>query len=130
LTSLKILSNRKTVWVLFWAYSLLVLKGAIMSAYDFPGFLGRLNDKLVHGAEYLLLIFISWAAFRAARTPPLQNRPLAFAFGYCLIMGVLTECLQAGSETRSPSVADFLADAAGTAMGFILILIFKNRKKA
>lgn len=127
MTSLK--TPSKLPWILLWAYSALILKGALLSAEDLPRFFSFLNDKLVHGSEYFLLLPLAWWAFRFSSRAWLNRRSMAWAFRYCLFLGILTECVQIGSATRTASLDDFAADALGASLSFLLIILIRKGKR-
>jgi len=106
-------------WVPFWIYSALVFEGAILPASEIPEFLHRYNDKFLHFSEFFLLFLISENAFRMAKQR-LSGHPGMMAYGYCILMGVITEMAQHFAKGRTPEFYDFIADAAGAGLSFAL----------
>ena len=75
-----------------------------------------LNDKLVHVSLYSVLgLTLGWGRFAGTRNPP---HPLMIAFGF--FYGVVDEWHQSFVPFRSPEVADFVADAAGVTIGYLV----------
>src|SRR6266480_4505140 len=62
-------------WIPFWIFSAFVIKGAILPPEEIPSLLAAVNDKVLHGAEYFLLLFISWNAFQKAKIVWLKSNP-------------------------------------------------------
>jgi VanZ family protein len=106
-------------WILFAAYTVLVIRGAIIPASDFPRFLAFVNDKVIHSIEYFLLFWISWNAFCHTSW---QKYAANTAMIYALGMGVLTEILQIKSPSRTASWDDFGADCLGALLAFGILL--------
>ena len=93
---------------------------------EFPRFLARLNDKLVHGTEYFIFFWIARYAFTKTRIQILCERPVEAAVFYSLLMGGLTEVLQLWVPMRSCDFADFKADALGAGLAWAMLSIIRK----
>ena len=71
------------------------------------------GDKWTHAVLFLIL---GWFAMRGWRVRH-QRQYLAF---FLLVVAIITEIVQNWIPGRGPSVADFVADALGSAVGAIL----------
>jgi len=78
-----------------------------------PRFLAVMNDKFLHLIQYFLLFFFAVNAFRRVRFFWSGAHAPVYAFAYCLLVGVATECLQYYAPGRRPDFADWIADTAG-----------------
>lgn len=79
------------------------------------------NDKLIHVAMYAVM----GAALGWARVTSRQERrtvPHWLAVGFGLVYGGVDEFHQAFVPGRTPSVADWVADAVGVALGYLFAL--------
>lgn len=92
------------VWAASWLPLAAALDAADASAY---------SDKLVHASLFAVL---GWLAVRGWVLAPQRWRLMAGL----LLFGVLTEALQSQIPGRSASLADWLADALGLAVGMLL----------
>ena len=92
------------LWAASWLPMAAALDAADASAY---------SDKFVHAGLFALLGAL------AVRSWLLAPQRLRVVFGL-LLLGVLTEVLQSRIPGRSASLADWLADALGLALGFLL----------
>lgn len=110
-------------WLLFWVASALVLYGAVLPADQIPVLAPDVPDTSFHGVEYFLLFLVTVNAFGRSHAPWLGRRPRAWALGYCLAMGLVTELLQFYAPGRSPDRAEWLADAVGASAGFLLLFL-------
>lgn len=110
-------------WIPFGAASALILHGAFLSPDDIPKLLIHLNDKVVHGMEYFVLFLFSANAFRRAAQAWLTAYPDSLAFGYCLMMGIVTEIAQFWAPGRMPDIFDWAMDGLGAAAAWTLIFL-------
>lgn len=69
--------------------------------------------------EFFLLYLSAVHAFRLAKSALFRHSGI-MAFGYCILVGVLTEAAQHYVKGRSPDVYDLFADALGTAAGLFV----------
>ena len=115
-------------WLLGWIplgiASAIVFHGAILSPEDIPLFLARLNDKSLHGTEYFLLFLFAANAFKRASQTWLSSHPLRGAFGYCLLMGAVTEFVQFFVPGRSADIFDWAMDGLGASTALGLVCLF------
>jgi hypothetical protein len=102
---------RLKLWVVRWWPWMLDLS----RANDAPG-----ADKWVHGGLFAVLGLLGALAWRG-----MQARP-ALLLGL-VILGALTEWLQAYVPGRSMSAADWLADSAGALLGLGLGWLWTRR---
>lgn len=112
-------------WLPFLAYSFFVIESAVAPVSHLPRLFAAFNDKLIHGLEFFLLYALAVNALQRV----LRAGFVPLALGYCAVMGILTECLQFFVPSRSPDIADFLADAAGFLTAGIFFSIFYCKKK-
>lgn len=116
-------------WIPFWIYSALVFQGALLLPENFPRFLARWDDKLVHTAEYFLLFLFALNAFQKAKRPWIQNFSRPLGFGYCALIGGLTEYVQFFVPGRFPELKDFAVDLLGAGIGLFVTLFGKPEEK-
>ena len=116
-------------WSIFWVYSGLIVKGAVLRASEIPHFLIGINDKLIHGVEYFILFWAARYAFTRTRIQKLQHRRVEAAVLYSLFMGSFTEILQLWVPTRSCDIADFGADALGTGLAWLMSTLIIRKAK-
>ncbi len=114
--------RRFLAWTAFAAASFLVFRGATLPPEEVPQILIRFNDRLVHGMEYFLLFLLAANAFRKTAWIWLTRFPYSLAFGYCLVMGILTETAQRYVPGRVPDIFDWASDGLGAAAGWMVIL--------
>lgn len=114
-------------WLLWIAYTGLVIRGAVLSASKIPRWLLHFNDKQIHAAEFFLLFWFTLNAFRKIKSLRF-SKLLMFVLAYCSFMGILTEMLQIWAPSRSAEIADLIADAFGFSFAAVLFNLF--RKKA
>ncbi|TNC81828.1 MAG: teicoplanin resistance protein VanZ [Oleiphilus sp.] len=72
----------------------------------------HMNDKLLHGAGFVVMAFLAHAAHPHAR--------ILYPFIGLIFFGLLIELVQAFLPYRSFSVGDLLADIAGLAVYHVL----------
>lgn len=108
----------------------MVIAGAIAPADEIPSALAGLNDKAVHAAQYFLLFFFTVNAFAQAKTAWIQRRFRLHAWMYCLMVGVVTELLQAVTPDRTPDLRDWAADMFGSsvALGLFWLVYYHWRQ--
>lgn len=108
-------------WVVAWGgvIQLLLLwpsPPSVPQAFNVPGL-----DKLVHAGLFAVLaVLVSLAADR---------RPAWWAWAGSALYGALTEFEQWFVPSRSMSVGDFLADAAGAAIGLALLATWARSRR-
>lgn len=107
-----------------FADSFFIILGAVTPASKIPEIIARLNDKWLHAGEFF---FLFWLAAYAPSGKSGKYR-LCFAFVYCMAMALLTEYLQRFVPSRSPSMADFFADAAGFMLSAVFLSVFFRRQ--
>ncbi len=73
-------------------------------------------DKLVHAGEYAVLGLLV-VRQRAAVAPPGAARAIAVAVAVAAVLGAVDETWQGFVPHRTPSVADWVADVIGGALG-------------
>ena len=84
-------------------------------------------DKLVHGTGYLVLMVTLGFAYDFARRTPPSGVSVRWLFLACLVHGASTEVLQWASGWRTGDFVDWLADAAGTTLGMLVLRSFQRR---
>jgi len=87
---------------------------SLLPAPDMPHFAG--SDKLHHALAYFACMFC-WGQLYPL---PLQRLKLAIAF---VAMGVMLECIQYFTPTRSFEFLDMLADAVGAIAGWFVVTV-------
>lgn len=119
-------------WLPFWLCSYVIYQGAILPLDRIPRFLLVINDKLLHGTEFIPLFLFSVNAFNRAKKIWLNRHQALAAVLYCLFMALLTEFSQRFVPGRSASVNDAAADMIGAGVGFVfyrLALAFSHPQK-
>lgn len=107
--------------ILLFAFACLVV--AVLALGPPPSGLAPGQDKVLHFGAFLALTLLGGAAFH-------RTTVLAPAIG--LLIGGLAIELAQGLEfiNRSPSVADFVADAAAVTLGVVLVWAVKFLSRA
>jgi len=121
--------SRVIAWLLVALYCLLIfLQSAFPPPGDLPGIPGM--DKLAHLLIYLVLglLFVRAYALSFPRIPP---TPWLFWLAWLstALYGASDEVHQAFVTARSADALDWLADALGGAMGAVLYLRLRRRKR-
>lgn len=114
----KTLSNLSR-WPLFLTYTVLLFVAYTISLDQIPAAVLRVNDKLMHFLDFLLLALLSFRTFRASHSL-FSRQAETKAVAFSLLYGAFLEWAQKNTVGRSPSVADWVADALGVFLaGFI-----------
>ncbi|MSR77454.1 MAG: VanZ family protein [Candidatus Omnitrophica bacterium] len=108
-------------WIPFWTATAVIVRGAVMPPKDIPQFLFEVNDKLIHGAEFFVMMLIAYHAFERALSEKIHRYRFSDAILYSLFLGALTECLQFYTPGRSPDIFDFFADSVGVAAAALIM---------
>lgn len=111
---------RRVSTIVRW-WPALAWTGLIFAASSIPGSrfedVGfEIPDKLVHGLEYAVLGFLVFVAARG-QGPSAGVRAFALAVSWGLLTGIADESYQRLIPLRDPSVADWVADVLGAAVG-------------
>lgn len=112
-------------WLLLFAYSFVVVLGAITPASKIPTFLSYFNDKAIHATEFFILMGVVLYSLSLEN----RKRRIVLAFIYCAAMGTITEWLQYFVPSRSMSFWDFIADTAGFSLAALLFYLFCKKGK-
>lgn len=104
-----------------------MIQGAIESPARLPRILFRFNDKILHGLEFFLLVWLALNAFRRAKSVRLRTAVMFYAFLYALIMGLVTEAVQFYAPGRAPEFWDFMADLGGAGAALLILILFKRQ---
>ncbi len=99
---------KKTVWFLPTAlYITFIITMSFRPAPKLP----RIEqiDKLVHGAAYAVLAFLSYLSF--SRTG--FKKPVLWAIALPILVGGMDEFLQSFNPARTASIYDLMADSVG-----------------
>jgi len=80
-------------------------------------------DKLVHAGLFAVL---SWLLVRVL---VVEARPWWMAFALASAFGVFTEVQQHFIPSRAMELGDFLADAAGAALGLVAFVAWARRRQ-
>lgn len=83
-------------------------------------------DRMVHAALFAVLTVLLMRAWLVASRP---QRAAAAAFGLSAAFGAFTELQQHFIPTRSMEFGDFLADAAGAAVGLVAFAAWALRRR-
>ena len=94
-----------------------------MPPSEIPEIFIQINDKLIHGAEFFVMMLVAYRTFERAAAEILYRYRWADAILYSLFLGALTECLQFFAPGRSPEFLDFLADSGGVIVAASITLI-------
>ncbi|WP_018290021.1 VanZ family protein [Verrucomicrobium sp. 3C] len=117
-------SDRRLLrWIAFLAYALLLLSLSSIPGPNLPQELGRVNDKLLHGAAY------SGAGLLAR----LATGSMLGATAAVAILGAVDENYQRLIPGRTPDPRDWAADLVGGFSGALLTALVercRNRKRA
>jgi len=89
-----------------------------------PALFRDVNDKVLHASSYAVLGF---AAGSGAYALGLTPAPL-IGWGYAVGHGALLEVAQHFAPPRTAEVGDVLADAAGAALGAVVLLLWRRRR--
>ncbi|MES2591373.1 MAG: VanZ family protein [Bacteroidota bacterium] len=113
---------KHTKWSMLWALIILILCG--IPGKDIPhiSFLELLSfDKFVHAGIFFGLILLTIRGFLLqTKFAALQKNAKLIAFVICVIYGGSLEIMQGTLfEDRSASLADFIANSFGSAVGLI-----------
>ena len=87
---------------------------SLLPAWDLPNAPG--NDKLHHAIAYFACMFCWGQVYRQ----PMHRLRLASGF---IAMGVLIECLQFFTATRSFELLDMVANAAGIITAWLVVTV-------
>lgn len=110
-------------WAALAVYTALVIWSSVETQVQVHPFVAR-HDKIFHGLQYALLLALAIPAFRFAGF----LRPAAgSAFLYTLVIGFLTELLQAYVPSRETSMGDWLADFGGAAFTLAIYFLLRRR---
>ena len=94
---------------------------ALQPAGNIPPVVGRF-DKFFHAVEFVILYFVTFPAFGVMRR--FLSSVEAASLGYALLVGALAEWLQGRIPTRSATLGDWVADAAGASAAFMGLRFF------
>ena len=119
------MNTMKSRWILGWIpfilASALIFHGSTLSPRALPPIFLRLDDKLVHGLEYFILFLLSANAFKRASQKWLVVYAASLAFGYCVLMGAVTETAQFFVPGRVPDLMDWAVDGLGAAFAWLIL---------
>ncbi len=125
---LKIISGRAAAWGSFLTYQFSVFYTAMIPGPDIPDMINSLNDKVLHGGEYLLLFGFTVHALRMIPEGWVRRRRALMAVLWCFIVGALTEIMQRSVLGRSADIRDWAADACGVMLGALVWAIWKSSR--
>jgi len=83
------------------------------------------QDKLYHAAAYFVMGLLAWRSFKHRLDSPIILAMLSIAF--CSLYGASDEWHQSFVVGREPDIADWIADASGSALA--ILLLYKQRKR-
>lgn len=84
----------------------------------------RMNDKVLHLIEFLLLVLFLYRAFNNGLTNKLNKRDIYLSVLIALIYGAMDEVHQMFIYNRVASIYDYIADCAGILIGYCMIIIY------
>ena len=106
-------------WLPVIIYAGTIVIASSMSAPQnfFPGWVGELNDKIIHMLEYAILAILCYRAFLHAGGPQLAEFPGMLAIVATVLFGVSDEIHQSFVPLRHADPWDLVANAGGAVMG-------------
>ena len=105
------LFTKKLLW---WLPTVIIIAAIIiLSTRQIPALNGRHLDKVLHFIVYGIVAVLSYLSFSQSGF----KKPILWAIGLTVLVGILDESLQATSRWRSPSAYDFIADVIGAVAG-------------
>lgn len=114
-----------TIWrVLLAGYWLALFVGTHLPP-TFPGLPGDNSDKLVHAAAFAGLAWLLATAWQSS-VGRLNGRHLRFAWLAVVLYGAADELTQL-LVGRSATMGDWLADAAGAALGLVIFAVWQRK---
>lgn len=99
---------------IFLGYLALIILGSSIPGNSMPSVLAFTWDKLLHVAEYSILGFIGYNAFKNE-----LRRPWIFVLCFGIFFGCLDEFWQSFIPGRFPSHYDIFADGIGVICGLV-----------
>ncbi len=119
--------NKKTffyiaiTWTITITYLSLATLEKIGNSIKIPN-----KDKMVHFVFYFLF-FIFWNL--SQNTKVIQKKTAIIILAIAIFYGIVMEFFQYNfTTTRHADLYDVLANSAGAISGFILLILFKNKK--
>lgn len=104
----------------------LVILGLMMPPEAYPDWFSQ-STGLIRGSDKVIhaVLFTSFFLF----VVKYSHWKVSTIFWGCIVFSGATELLQMLTPERTPSVADFLYDALGVILGYLLLLRHKQRQK-
>ncbi len=97
-----------------------------LPAEQIPAAVVRANDKLLHLLSFLLLTLLGFRAFSRSSVEMFSRYGEGKAVSFSLFYGAFIEWAQQSVPGRDMSFSDFVADALGT---FLAFLIFRYSRR-
>jgi len=124
-------STRTKTFVLYWLPVILYcgvifIQSSYPSTQSLPRFLHA--DKLIHAGAYALLGFLFFRAFQATKIQKGIVLLIIFSGLASSLYGVSDEIHQSFVPSRTASIADVLADTAGSFLGAVVAQFILNRQ--
>ena len=105
------LFTKKLLW---WLPTVIIIAAIFfLSTRPIPALNGRHLDKVLHFIVYGIVAVLSYLSFSQSGF----KKPILWAIGLTVLVGILDESLQATSRWRSSSLYDFIADVIGAIAG-------------
>lgn len=85
---------------------------------------GAINDKLLHGLGFFLMVVVSYPAFAllGRKAPRWERHTALTATIYAIAAGGALELVQSRLSTRSAELMDFGADVVGAVLGYWVVV--------
>jgi VanZ family protein len=95
----------------------------ILSSMSHPPVPPMMNDKVLHGIEFLILVLLIYRAFNNGLLKKMAMGAVGGAVIFSFVYGALDELHQMFVENRVSSFNDYIADCAGIIVGIGAILL-------
>lgn len=102
-------------------------------SFELPETDFRIVDKLLHSVVYLILFFLFFYSLKNQnKSIKLKNYALEFSLLFTIVYGATDEIHQYFVPNRYGDVFDWIADAVGALLGYVIVIVFvkHNLKKA
>ena len=119
----KTLSNLSR-WPLFLTFTVYLSLSHILSPDRLP-LAAYVNDKVFHFLNFLILALLGYRTFHRSSRSFFALHSEQKAMAFALFYGALMEMIQSTLPSRTASFADWLADAAGVFVAFLVFRISK-----
>ena len=113
-------------WFLFLGYAVILYASCTLPAAQLPAAIGRANDKLLHFLSFFLLALLGFRAFCHSSLELFNRYGEGKMISFSLFYGALIEWVQHSVPGRDMSFSDWLADALGTYLAFLVFRLSRR----